>query len=91
MLERFLLYHILRHLRIRVKVIVDVVYVSFVYFVQAIRKSCDSVFNALLDILHERVSRDIKHEVSLCIGALGYIVSTESSRWYHLMCGIYAH
>lgn len=57
------------------------VYVLYVgiYF-QVIRKSSDNVFNALLDILHERVSRDIKHEVSLCIGVLGYIISTESSR-----------
>jgi len=49
------------------------------YF-QAIRKSCDNVFNALLDILHERITRDIKREVSLCIGIFGYIISTESSR-----------
>ena len=50
-----------------------------VYF-QAIRKSCDSVFNALIDILHERITRDIKREVSLCIGVFGYIISTDSSR-----------
>jgi len=48
--------------------------------VQTIRKSFDNVFSALLDIMHERISRDIKHEVSLCVGVLGYIVSIESSR-----------
>jgi len=55
-----------------------------VYF-QVIRKSSDNVFNALLDILHERVPRDIKHEVSLCIGVLGYIISTESSRLFSFL------
>jgi len=52
------------------------VYVCF----QAIQKSCDSVFTALVDVLHERITKDIKQEVSLCIGVFGYIISTESSR-----------
>jgi len=55
------------------------------YYFQVIRKSCDSVFNALVDILRERITRDIKHEVSLCIGVLGYIVSMESSRFWNTL------
>lgn len=45
-------------------------------------KSSDSLLSALADLLYERSTKELKQEVAACIGIVGYVVSTESDRYF---------
>ena len=44
-------------------------------------KATDAVINAMIDVLRERTLYELKQEVATCLGFVGYLASTESSRF----------